>query len=149
MRRADFWTGLALLAFAGFYYQQSLFITVGLAADRLGPTFFPRLLAVTLALAALALLLRAARGRSDPEPLPAARLGLFLWAVGLTAGYALLLARAGYLIATPAYLAAVVWLLGFRNPAGVAATALGITAGLYLVFVRALHVLVPMGPLGR
>lgn len=149
MRRADFWIGLGLLAFAAFYYQQSLSITVGLAADRLGPTFFPRLLAATLALAALGLLWRSARGRSDPAPLPPARLGLFLWAVGLTAAYALLLPRAGYLIATPVYLGAVIWLLGFRHPAGLAATAIGVTAALYLVFARALHVLVPMGPWGR
>ena len=52
-------------------------------------------------------------------------------------------------ISTPVYLAGIIWLLGYRNLVGLVGTAAGMTAVLYLVFGRALHVLVPMGPLGR
>ena len=149
MRRADLLIGVGLLAFAAFYFQQSFAITVGFAADRLGPNFFPRLLALTLVACALALIGRSLRGRSDPAPLPPMRVPLLVWTLGLTIAYALALQRLGYLIATPLYLAALVWLLGYRSPAGLAGTALGVTAALYLVFAQALKVLVPMGLLRR
>jgi len=149
MRRADLLIGIGLLATAAVYFQQSLAITVGFASDRLGPTFFPRLLALSLAGCALALIWRSVRGRSDPSPLPPVRTALLLGTVGLTVIYALALRPLGYLIATALYLAAIVRMLGYRNPVGFVGTAAGVTAALYLVFARALHVLVPMGPLGR
>jgi len=145
MRRADLLIGLGLLAFAAFYFQQSFTITVGFAADRLGPTFFPRLLALVLAACALALIGRSVRGRSDPAPLPTVRASLLLWTIASTIAYVMALSPLGYLIATPLYLAALVWLLGYRSPTGLAGTALGVTAVLYLVFAKALKVLVPMG----
>ena len=149
MRRADLLIGIGLLAFAALYYRESLEITVGFAADRLGPTFFPRILAASLAACALVLIWRSLRGRSDPGPLPPVRIGQFLATVGLTLAYALLLHPLGYVIATPLYLAGLVVSLGYRSMTGVAGTAVGVTIVLYLVFARALHVLIPMGPLGR
>ncbi len=149
MRRVDLLIGIGLLAFAVFYFQQSFAITVGFAGDRLGPAFFPRLLALALGTLALVLIWRSLAGRSDPAPLPPMRVGLFLWTVGLTTAYAFLLRPLGYLIATPLYLAGIIWLLGYRNLVGLVGTAAGTAAVLYLVFGRALHVLLPMGPLGR
>jgi hypothetical protein len=149
MRRADLLIGIGLLAFAAFYFRQSYEITVGFASDRLGPAFFPRLLALTLAGCALTLIARSLRGRSDPAPLPSIRTNLLLWTLGLTIAYVAALRPLGYLIATPLYLAALVWLLGYRSPVGLAGTAIGVTAALYLVFVQALKVLVPMGLLRR
>jgi hypothetical protein len=61
--------------------------------------------------------------------------------------YVLVLTPLGYLLATPLYVAALVWLLGYRSRAGLAGAALGVTIVLYLVFAQALKVLVPMGPL--
>lgn len=149
MRRADLLIGAGLLAFAAFYYRESYAITVGFASDRLGPTFFPRLLAVALAGCALALMRRALTGRSDSGPLTPIRLGLFAWAVGLTIAYALLLRPFGYVLATLLYLVALIAALGHRDLKSLLGGAVGMTAVLYLVFVRALHVLVPMGPFGR
>jgi hypothetical protein len=91
-------------------------------------------------------------GRSDPSPLPVVRLAMLAGAAALTIAYALLLGPLGYVIATPLYLAALIGLLGHRDRLdrkSLFAVAVGGTAVLYLVFVRALHVLVPMGPLGR
>lgn len=149
MRRADLLIGIALVAFAVLYYRESFEITVGFAADRLGPRFFPRLLAFALALSGLGLIRRSVTGRSDAEPLAPVRIGQFVLTVAITLAYAILLPTLGYLIATVLYVGALIWLLGYRNIVGLAATSAGVTAVLYLVFARALHVLVPMGPLGR
>lgn len=143
MRRADLVIGLALLALAGVYYEQSLGIVRGFASDRLGPAFFPRLLALVLAVLAVTLIVRAGSGRSDPAPLPPVRAGLFLTMLGLLVAYALLMPRVGFIVATPVLLGAVIWLLGLRAWPALTGTALGITLVLYLVFARALHVLLP------
>ena len=149
MRRADLLIGIALLAFAALYYQQTYEIVRGLASDKLGPTFFPRLLAGALGAAALALIWRALSNRSDPEPLRPVRVGLFAGTLALTLVYVLLLPSLGYPIATALFLAAMIATLGYTRLVGLVGTSVGVTAVLYLVFVRALHVLVPMGPLGR
>lgn len=149
MRRADLLIGIGLLAFAALYYRESFAITVGFASDRLGPTFFPRLLALLLAACGIALIRRSATGRSDANPLPAVRIGLFAWTVGLTLAYAVLLTPLGYLVATMLYMLAMSLALGYRQILGLFGSAVAVTITLYLVFARALHVLVPMGPFWR
>ena len=147
MRRADLLVGLGLLVLAGGYFEQSFAITRGFASDRLGPAFFPRLLALTLAALAATLVVRAVAGRSDPSPPPAVRLRVFAGLLVLLVAYTLLLPRAGFLLTTPVLLGAVIWLLGLRSWASLVGTALGVTAVLYVFFGRFLHVLLPMGPL--
>lgn len=148
MRRADLAIGTGLLVFAIVYFQQSYAITRGFASDRLGPAFFPRMLAMVLGALAVTLIVRAVSGRSDPSRPPAIRVGVFLGLVILLVLYAaLLLPRLGFALATPVLVAGAIWLLGFRQWATLAGTAVGVTAVLYLVFARALHVLLPMGPL--
>ncbi len=149
MRRADLLIGIGLLLFAALYFRESFEITVGFASDKLGPTFFPRLLAAALGASALGLIWRSRSDRSDPTPLPPVQIGLLAWTVGVTLAYALLLRPVGFLIATPVYLAGIVWTLGYRSLAGLSATAVGVTVVLYAVFARALHVLLPTGLLGR
>jgi putative tricarboxylic transport membrane protein len=147
MRRADFFIGLGLLAVALLYYQQSFSIVRGFASDRLGPAFFPRMLALALAALSLTLVIRALAGRSDPSRPPAMRVGVFAAVIALLVIYAVVMPAVGFLIATPVLLAAVIWLLGLRRWVTVLGTALSVTAVLYVVFGRALHVLLPIGPL--
>ena len=147
MRRVDLLIGVGLLAFAVFYGQQSFLIRRGFASDRLGPAFFPRLLALTLGVLAVLLIVRALAGRSDPSRPPPIRGGIFAGVLGLMLAYALLMPRLGFLLATPALLGGVIWLLGVRRWPTLVAAAAGITAALYVIFGRALHVLLPMGPL--
>ncbi|HXF82571.1 MAG TPA: tripartite tricarboxylate transporter TctB family protein [bacterium] len=147
MRRADLITGLALLAFTALYAQQSFLIRRGFASDRLGPAAFPRLLALTLGVLAVLLVVRALAGRSDPSRPPAIRGGPFAAVLGLLVAYALLMPRVGFLLATPILLGGVIYALGLRAWLTLVGTALGITAVLYIVFARALHVLLPMGVL--
>ena len=76
MRRADLLVGLGLLVLAGVYFEQSFAITRGFASDRLGPAFFPRLLALTLAALGATLVVRGVAGRAGPpHPPPAPRRG--------------------------------------------------------------------------
>lgn len=154
MRRADLLTGLGLLVVAAMYFHQSFSIVRGFASDRLGPAFFPRLLAGTLATLAVALLVRAGTGRSDPSPLPPIRGRLLGVVVGLLVAYGVALPRAGFLLSTPVLLAVLLGLLGRTSSpgqrlsrAGVGVAAVAMTLALYVVFGRALHVLLPRGPL--
>lgn len=147
MRRADLTIGIGLLIFAIVYFQQSFAITRGFASDRLGPAFFPRLLAVVLGALALTLIVRAVSGRSDPSRPPAVRMGVFAGLVVLLVLYTLLLPRVGFVLMTPVLVAGAIRLLGFRQWGTLAGTAVGVTAALYFTFARGLHVLLPMGPL--
>lgn len=147
MRRADLTIGLGLLAFTVFYAQQSFLIRRGFASDRLGPAFFPRLLALALGVLAVILVVRALAGRSDPSRPPAIRAGAFAGVLVLLVAYGLLMPRVGFVPATPVLLGAVIWILGLRAWTALIGTALGVTAVLYVLFGRALHVLLPMGPL--
>jgi len=147
MKRADLAIGLGLLVLSAVYFQQSFRIIRGFASDRLGPAFFPRLLALTLAALALTLIVRAVSGRSDPSRPPAVRLGVFAGLVAVLVIYAFLLPRIGFVLTTPVLVAGAIWLLGLRQWGYLVGTAVGVTAVLYLVFARTLHVLLPMGPL--
>lgn len=149
MRRADLAAGLLLLAVAAVYFQQSFLIVRGFATDRLGPAFFPRLLAGALTLLALALVARAVGGRSDSSPPPSARAGLLAAILVLLVAYALAMRRVGFLVATPAFFAAVLAALGVREVFPVAVVAVVLTVALYVVFGRLLGVLLPPGPFGR
>lgn len=149
MRRADLAAGLLLLAVAAVYFQQSFLIVRGFATDRLGPAFFPRLLAGALTLLALALVARAVGGRSDSSPPPSARAGLLAAILVLLVAYALAMPRVGFLVATPAFFAAVLAALGVREVFPVAVVAVVLTVALYVVFGRLLGVLLPPGPFGR
>ncbi|MBI4540090.1 MAG: tripartite tricarboxylate transporter TctB family protein [Gemmatimonadetes bacterium] len=148
MRRVDLFAGLALFAFAAFYFWQSLAVTVGFASDTLGPTFFPRLLALGLAILALVVVVRAATNRSDPSAPAPLRHGLLVVLLVLIVAWAVLLPLLGYFIVTPPLLAAVMLLLGLRNLWKLLGTTLGLTLALYLLFGQALNVPLPMGPLG-
>jgi putative tricarboxylic transport membrane protein len=145
MRRADFYIGLGLLAFALVYFRQSFMILRGFASDRLGPAFFPRMLALALAALALTLIIRAVAGRSDPSRPPAIRAGTLAIVLVVLVLYAFVLPYLGFLIATPLMLGAVIWFLGLRAWSSLAATAVGVTVVLWLVFARLLHVLLPAG----
>ena len=148
MRRADLLSGIGLFLFSTFYFERSFAISTGLASDRLGPTFFPRLLALLLALLSVVLIVRAAWDRSSPTPLHPVRTGRLFAVFALTIAWALLLPRLGFLIITPLLLGSVIWILGHRRWRTLIGVSLGMTLILYAVFVRALHVLLPMGHLG-
>jgi putative tricarboxylic transport membrane protein len=119
-------------------------------ADPVGPRGFPALLGLVLAGAGLGLALvpgpppddAAGRGRLAVRPL--------LAAIGLTAGYLAVLEPAGYLLATPPYLAGLLLAQdrkGRVSARAFALTVLGLPLVLYVFFAVAMRVPLPPGPL--
>jgi hypothetical protein len=70
-----------------------------------------------------------------------------LGAIGLTALYLAVLEPAGYLLATPLYLAALLLVQGGVTARAFVLTVLGLPAALYLLFAVAMRVPLPTGPL--
>lgn len=164
MRRSDCIIGLLLLALAAFYYYSTRDLPPPTPTENLGAAFFPRLLAIFLALLALLLVVGGLvpRGGAAPQgkrPALAGGEGLgedaptgeeishtfLLGTMGLSTLYVILLPLAGYLILTPLFLLAVIRFLGKRSWIQNVATALLLTAALYLLFARVLGVPLPAG----
>jgi putative tricarboxylic transport membrane protein len=127
-----------------------LALTIGLpaatAADPVGPRGFPGLLGIVVVACGAALVLwpRAEsdeEGRGAPAPL------LLLGAIALTALYLAILEPAGYLLATPPYLAGLLLVQGHVTTRAFLLTVLGLPAVLYALFAVAMRVPLPMGPL--
>ena len=127
-----------------------LALTVGLpaatAADPVGPRGFPGLLGLVILACGVALAL-APRGEPDAAERGALAPRPLLGAIALTALYLAILEPAGYLLATPPYLAGLLLVQG-RVPARTfLLTALGVPAVLYALFAVAMRVPLPLGPL--
>lgn len=138
--------GLGVLALA-------MRLPAATAADPVGPRGFPVLLALVLLAcgAALAIGPRIPAGARVPASAPEARGPLaprpLLGAIALTALYLRVLEPAGYLLATPPYLAALLWLQGGITPRAFLLTVVGLPAALYALFAVAMRVPLPGGPL--
>ncbi len=123
------------------------------AADPVGPRGFPALLALVILACGVALAVAPERplstgaphgeveerGALAPRPL--------LGAIGLTAAYLAVLEPAGYLLATPAYLAALLLVQGRVTIRAFVLTVLGLPVALYTLFAVLMRVPLPPGPL--
>jgi hypothetical protein len=148
---ADRVIGACLLGVAGVYYRYTYDIQVGLASDLLGPAFFPRALAVLLAVAGAALILRTFRGRRAAGEAPG-EVGdapwRLAWTLLLCVVYLLGLPHVGFLLLTPVFLGLFTWMLGYRRWRPLVGTAVGTTVVLYVLFATLLRVRLPRGLLG-
>jgi putative tricarboxylic transport membrane protein len=122
-------------------------------ADPVGPRGFPALLGIVVLACGVALAVAPhvgsgggaprenteARGALAPRPL--------FGAIALTAAYLAMLEPAGYLLATPPYLAALLLVQGRVAPRAFVLTVLGVPAVLYVLFAVAMRVPLPSGPL--
>jgi putative tricarboxylic transport membrane protein len=121
------------------------------AADPVGPRGFPALLGLVIVACGVTLAavpekpLSAgvpdgeARGALAPRPL--------LGAIGLTGAYLAVLELAGYLLATPPYLAALLLVQGRVTARAFVLTVLCLPVGLYVLFAVIMRVPLPPGPL--
>jgi putative tricarboxylic transport membrane protein len=138
--------GLSVLALA-------IQLPAATAADPVGPRGFPALLGLVVLACGVALGVAPhvrsrggvpeadteARGALAPRPL--------FGAIALTAAYLAVLEPAGYLLATPLYLAGLLLVQGRVTPRAFVLTALGVPAVLYALFAVAMRVPLPPGPL--
>ena len=119
----------------------------------MGPRGFPALLGLVVLACGVALASRAGRGsgggapEGDAEARGALALRPLFGAIALTAAYLAVLEPAGYLLATPPYLAALLLVQGRVTPRAFVLTVLGVPAVLYVLFAVAMRVPLPPGPL--
>jgi putative tricarboxylic transport membrane protein len=153
--RADGVIGALLLAGGIAVAAWARGLPAGGPNDPLGPRGFPALLGAGLAGCGLVLLgqtlgrgrgagrapARDGRGEAD-GPVAVPRL---LGGVLLTGLCVVTLEPLGYLVATPLFLATLLWLQGGVRARIVLATSLGVPLALYLLFARLMGVPLPLG----
>ncbi len=118
---------------------------------KIGPSFFPNILAGCLALSSLALIAAALRGRSRGSivPLrvsdPGVQRGLITLAAALA--YCLLFKPLGFIPTTMAFMAFMMVILGRRKPLMLAVAPAIVTVSIWVVFEQLLHLDLPPGVL--
>lgn len=112
--------------------------------EPIGPRAFPLVLAGLLAAAGLWLLLRPAAKAAGTRPLPLLAIGACWLTLML---YAVLFQRLGFVIATALLSVPVAQAFGGTWRQGIA-TGVGLGLGLYLLFDKALDVVLPLGLMG-
>jgi hypothetical protein len=154
--------GIILLIVSAFYYLSTSDFPPPTKADNLGPSFFPTLLTVTLAVLSLLLILGSLLSRRSGNEDGAVIKGaerleedsfsgenisykLLLGTIGLSILYVGLLSVLGFLVCTPLFLIILIRFLGYERWVNNVAASVGLTATLYLLFVIALGVNLPQG----
>ncbi len=144
------------LALAGAAYALTFEFSGETGTYAWGAASWPRAILLLMVLAALVHAAVRARSLKAPDaaerrrPRPEAgiepRRALAIVAMfGLPLAYLLLLPRAGFYVATPAFLVLYIWLLGERRPACLFGVPLLIFALINLVFTKLFFVALPIG----
>jgi|HigsolmetaGSP11D_1036233.scaffolds.fasta_scaffold07278_3 putative tricarboxylic transport membrane protein len=157
-RRIDIAISVVFIAFGIFVILQATTIKAGLFLDPIGPRAFfygcgtifilGGLINIThrlLAWRATAGHLVPAEGVED-EPEHPSSFGRAALIAALGIAYALLFQPLGYLIATPVYIFASLWVLHQRNWRFNAVVAVAFTVIFYIIFAQGLGVWLPVGP---
>ena len=132
--------GLGVLALA---YQ----LPPATAADPVGPRGFPTLLGIVLVACGVGLAVGRPTAAADAEERGSLAPRPLLGAIVLTALYLAVLEPAGYLLATPPYLAALLLVQGRVTARAFLLTVVALPATLYALFAVLMRVPLPMGPL--
>ncbi len=156
MKRGDFVAGAIGVAVSG----GALAMASDFPADivmKIGPAFFPNLLAGLFLVCSAILMVSAALAKPAPgvaaDPPPVSGLSLENGAlravvtVLAVVAFALALRPVGFILTSTAFLAAMMALLGLRRPVLMLAVSLGVTAGIYIVFEKLLGLTLPAGVL--
>jgi putative tricarboxylic transport membrane protein len=155
-RRADLAISVGVLIFGVLLFIATRFIALGQIQDPVGTRGVPTFIAMLFIAGGAALTYRRAvtwrtdpilvapDGKEDEPGHPASARTAFL-AVGASAAYAASLPYAGFLLATPALLACLMWLLGARSWLMIAIVAVVYSVVVYGVFVLGLSVRLPAG----
>lgn len=155
-------SGVICFALGGVVYFATGRMASINGADPLGSAFLPRVLSLGLMVLSLVLVVAGLRNLDFEEPKagPASvegdaaaegsgegSLGVVLGFLAAMAVYVALLPVLGYLYATPPFLAVLLALAGERRAFWIATGALGLSAGLYVLFGVVLRIAVPTGVL--
>ena len=156
MKRGDFVAGAIGVTVSG----GALYVASGFPADvvmKIGPAFFPEMLAGLLLVCSALLMVNAALAKpaaTSVEGSPPVR-GLSLdngavraiLTVLAVIAFALALRPVGFILTSVVFLTAMMAMLGMRKPLLTLAIAVGITGGIYLIFEKLLALSLPAGVL--
>ena len=136
--------GGVCILLAAFFIWQATQIETGFIVDPLGPSAFPIIIGVVLALGGLYPIIR-----PDPSPAwPAAgRLLDIVFAVAVMIAYALVLPRIGFVLATAVAASLLGWRLG-SGPVSAVLGGIAIAVGIYVIFHLVLGLSLARGPWG-
>ena len=143
--------GIAALVLAGAYYAEATNIQQSLLADAVGADGVPRMIAMGMAAAGLALALRSvlrpAATAADDDAQPPNALVKAAGLLAILVGYLVVVPIAGYPLAVTALIAAVAFYAGAKANAVLAATAIGGAATFWFMFKWLLGIQLPVGVL--
>jgi putative tricarboxylic transport membrane protein len=159
-RRIDLAIGFAVIVFAVAILVFTGHIRpTGPVVDPIGPRGFPYLLGGLMLASGVVNVTGQLRrwdrsgaamvptdGEPDEPDVPASGLQAFAL-MAVTFAYVAILTRVGYVIATPAYVAAALWLMRLRSTKTIVLTAVIYTLVTFLIFAVAMRVSLPLGPL--
>lgn len=118
----------------------------------MGPSFFPRILAVLMLIMSIALIVIALMGKSakNAEKLDIRDPGIQRSIIALVATviYLLLFKRLGFIIGSIIYLMFLMYLLKLRNYVKMVLVSVGVSLAVYYIFRVALSITLPLGLLG-
>ncbi len=116
---------------------------------KIGPSFFPSLLAILLIVFSAYLALKGALSKESGgyERIDFGSFGIWraIIALALSAAYAFFLKRLGFIPTSILFIAAIMILLGNKKPLVIVLVSIGATAGVYLVFSILLVISLPAG----
>ena len=158
-KRVDLLFGILLVALGVSAFVLASQFRRGTVADPLGVAGLPRALAVTLAFAGAAVVVRrlatwresagwlvAPEGASDDASYPASAWRPYV-VIGALSAYVVAFQHVGYPITTIAFLMFTMWLMRIRSWWRLIGVSVGFTAVAFLLATRVFHILLPVGPL--
>ena len=158
-RRIDLALAGLLVAFGVAVVLAAMQIRLGLYKDAVGPRAFPIGLGLLIAAGGAAVAIRRLRkwksetsnivpseGTEDMAAYPASAKRASA-IIGMTIAYAVLFQPLGFLLATPAYIAGALAIMGERRWSQLLPVALAFTLLAYIAFAQILSVRIPVGPL--
>jgi putative tricarboxylic transport membrane protein len=129
-------------------FAHSFISSATVTARVAGGFWWPRALLAGIAILSGTLVLNQLRSASKDKlykPSEEIVKGRLLGLIAACFAYAMAMNYAGFVFSTPFYIAIVLFLLGIRKTRSLTVLPIGITAMLFVVFVKVLHISVPRG----
>ncbi|NLW25318.1 MAG: tripartite tricarboxylate transporter TctB family protein [Clostridia bacterium] len=151
MKKADIIAGILGILLSFYIFMES----AKFPEDNvllMGPSFFPRILAVLMLIMSIALIVIALMGKSakTAEKLDIRDPGIQRSIIALVATviYLLLFKRLGFILDSILYLMFLMYLLKLRNYVQMVLVSIGVSVAVYFIFKVGLSITLPLGILG-
>ena len=135
---------LVLIVLASIFYTLIGGMEEPYSPGALAASTYPRLILACIIVLSCMLIIRPVAGEQGTTIISVKGLAVIL----LAAGYIFLIETLGFFLLTPVFLFVVPLVVGYRTHVANTASAVLVTAGLYVVFVQLLSIPLPAGLLG-